>query len=402
MSVPQHLHRVGSIYYLRLRIPADLTRHYQKSHIKQSLRTGDLKMAKERLTASLAKHYLEFENLRTRSSRSALGYPQRKVMDLDDDMIERICASFSQQLLDDDRELRFEALIHGMPISERKSQNDRDQQTLDGLQEILLGSTPLNAIDPALSQALAFTGIELDSNVSHESFQRLRYSFIHHLIKVGNAKLQRASGQVINTDEVIQKSAVLPTKVISAKAAYKEIFELWKHAEQGRPARTVDAYELSWNEFSRQVKYKPVKALEHVDVLGYRDALTKSKAAHATIKKKVGQVKTLLAVATEYAFIPANPASAVKVKKPKVGRQSRQSFSIEDLNKIFQSPLYTGGKIPKAGSGSAALWLPILALFTGARLEELGQLQVGDVFETSGIPVLDITDMPDEAGAERC
>jgi len=38
------------------------------------------------------------------------------------------------------------------------------------------------------------------------------------------------------------------------------------------------------------------------------------------------------------------------------------------------------------------LWLPLLALFTGARLEELGQARTEDVKEVDGVPVLEISD----------
>ena len=43
-------------------------------------------------------------------------------------------------------------------------------------------------------------------------------------------------------------------------------------------------------------------------------------------------------------------------------------------------------------AGTAHYWLPILGLFTGARLNELCQLQITDVKEEEGILFLNITD----------
>ena len=40
----------------------------------------------------------------------------------------------------------------------------------------------------------------------------------------------------------------------------------------------------------------------------------------------------------------------------------------------------------------AAYWLPLLALYTGARLEELGQLRKKDIKESNGIWYINITD----------
>ncbi|MGA7326889.1 MAG: hypothetical protein WBX25_20965 [Rhodomicrobium sp.] len=46
------------------------------------------------------------------------------------------------------------------------------------------------------------------------------------------------------------------------------------------------------------------------------------------------------------------------------------------MNLIFSFPIFTKGERPKGGGGEAAKWLPLLAAFTGARLEELGQALV--------------------------
>jgi hypothetical protein len=50
-----------------------------------------------------------------------------------------------------------------------------------------------------------------------------------------------------------------------------------------------------------------------------------------------------------------------------------------DLKAIFASPVYAAAKRPKGGRGEAAFWLPLIALFTGARLEEIAQLYVRDL-----------------------
>jgi integrase len=41
--------------------------------------------------------------------------------------------------------------------------------------------------------------------------------------------------------------------------------------------------------------------------------------------------------------------------------------------------VFTQGERPKGGKGEAAFWLPLLALFTGARLNELSSLKAADV-----------------------
>ena len=46
---------------------------------------------------------------------------------------------------------------------------------------------------------------------------------------------------------------------------------------------------------------------------------------------------------------------------------------------IFGTPIYTEGARPTGGQGDAAFWLPLLALFTGSRLNELASLKASDI-----------------------
>lgn len=54
---------------------------------------------------------------------------------------------------------------------------------------------------------------------------------------------------------------------------------------------------------------------------------------------------------------------------------------MNDLYQIVRSSIFQDGLRPRACGGEAAVWLPLLAIYAGARLEELGQLTPGDVQE---------------------
>ena len=81
-------------------------------------------------------------------------------------------------------------------------------------------------------------------------------------------------------------------------------------------------------------------------------------------------------------------------------RKERDKFTIDDLNTIFQSPVYTGcvsaAKWNLAGSysmkGTAKFWVPLIALYSGARLGEVLQLYVSDICEEDGIFYFDINE----------
>lgn len=89
----------------------------------------------------------------------------------------------------------------------------------------------------------------------------------------------------------------------------------------------------------------------------------------------------MFGVAHKAGIISVNPATNLAIKDPTPAIDKRKPFDASALTRIFGSPVYTQGDRPKAGGGEAAFWLPLLAIFTGARLEELGQLHKEDVRE---------------------
>ncbi|OJF90738.1 hypothetical protein AX760_13620 [Pararhizobium antarcticum] len=86
-------------------------------------------------------------------------------------------------------------------------------------------------------------------------------------------------------------------------------------------------------------------------------------------------------------------------------RGRREAFSVEELQRLFESPVFTGvesvGAWLKAGnvrmSDTGRFWVPLMALYSGARLMEAVQLLRRDVDCEDGIWFIDINDGP---GAE--
>ena len=63
----------------------------------------------------------------------------------------------------------------------------------------------------------------------------------------------------------------------------------------------------------------------------------------------------------------------------------RDAFTVDELNSLFAAPVFTSGERPEAGGGEAAFWLPMLALYGGARRSELAGLRADDVREVEGV-----------------
>ena len=173
---------------------------------------------------------------------------------------------------------------------------------------------------------------------------------------------------------------------------YEHLFNLWTKSSPNRQATTVEEYWKVLRDFADIIGRKPLVGISRKDVVHYRDQLLEQELSSRTAARKVGILKTLFVTGLNYELIEANPADNVRTPV-KQDKKSRVAFSSDDLAKIFNSAIYTAGFSPKGGGREAAYWLPLLALFTGARVEELAQLLVTDVHYIEGLGhYLNITD----------
>lgn len=182
----------------------------------------------------------------------------------------------------------------------------------------------------------------------------------------------------------IQKS----TKRIEASAAecdvYEQLVSIWLKSTRSERDTTRTTYRNTLFEFADFVSYKPLAEVSRKDIVSYRDAVLSSGISPVTASSKVGILRTIFRGAQDYELISANPAADIRLKAPRICK-ARIPFSADDLKRIFSSSIYTIQYRPISGGKEAAYWLPLLALFTGARVEELSQLLVRDIREVEGI-----------------
>jgi integrase len=65
----------------------------------------------------------------------------------------------------------------------------------------------------------------------------------------------------------------------------------------------------------------------------------------------------------------------------------RRPWKSGELELMFSQPLFTRYELPRnpKGGRDAAYWIPLLGLFTGARISELAQLRVDDIDTSEGV-----------------
>jgi len=131
-----------------------------------------------------------------------------------------------------------------------------------------------------------------------------------------------------------------------------------------------------------------------------------------TIEKHVQHVKAFFATANKHLRFANsddidNLFDGIGLSKVVPSAQKRKCWSMEQLNALFASPLWQGTKsdlsqrskrhLPGASVyRDAYWWLPVAALWSGARLEELAQLHHEDLkADCNGVPFIRIHDEGD-------
>lgn len=120
--------------------------------------------------------------------------------------------------------------------------------------------------------------------------------------------------------------------------------------------------------------------------------LTKG-ATSKTSRDRFTWVKTLLKYASQdLEAIPKNPWTGLDIEHRTTAR--RRPWKPDELTTLFGQPLFTRYELPQEwrAGGAAAYWVPLIGLFTGARISELAQLRTGDVSTKGPVPLLSITD----------
>lgn len=386
------LHKRGSVYYFRAMVPKDLQRHVGKREIVYSLRTKDKAEAVRLVRRASVDLDERFERIRAEQA----GKPSM-LSHLNDEVIDTLCDRWRHNALSGDAWSRSQ----GLSDAEYEEQHAQRAATLDALKEALAKGR-LERIKPALAAFLHLHGIEFVSD--GETLRRLAYAFLETVTETHQEQMARDRGEVVRTPPVpaplASEQAVTLAKDTDA-LGLEALHGRWSALVPDRPETTMKAFKRVLDSFARVSGKKRIDEVTRGDVIAYRDHLLIEEGRHhGTVSKNLSYLSALFQVAVDAELIPGNPASRIKVPKPKVKKKSRLPYETEHLNAIFQSPLYTEGKRPRGGGGEAAVWLPLLAAFTGCRLEELGQLRLDDIACSDGIHYLSISDL-DEGGEKQ-
>ncbi len=325
--------RHGTVYYFRRRVPDDLRAIICNPYLVRSLGTADRKKA-----IILARGY---------AAQTDYAFTQIRIMS-----DKKLTA---QELLDNfanDPSCRLRLRLAGAQL--RLEEKEREAERLE--REVVEG----------LHQ--------------HQTQEKLHERELDIAIRAGAARA--ASFE--------PPAAVLPT--ITAQALLDDFIRegegdgRWKNAET---TRTRD-YGPIWRKFA---KHADVHGLTVAAAKAYRAAVLAESVSSETKKRNLYRAHAVITHGVQH--LDLDPKILQPLKSPKGkgrgkggGTKSYLPFSEEELRLLFNAEAYQNNSCKKASN----FWLPLLGLYTGARLEELAGFHLSAFATVEGFPAMLLPD----------
>lgn len=418
--------RTGSMcWHWRIKAPKDLRHLYRTEWAHRcSLGTSDLREA-NRLAAGLRREWLD----RFEAQRRELN---AQVADrITPDMAHLLAERVSHRLLANDERLRTDAkalqslfapvvraarqplsalLIGGGPVplppewtANLDPWRGLPAELAETFADFNAQADGVAAVDNARRNLSAVAGL------AQEEAKKLGFTFDHSTPgaaealkqclaayrEARSAIVQRDLGEVIETPPAPTTAQANPTRPLTLR----DVFDRWKGAKV-RGDDALRACERALRLYEQHTGNPPVRELTRMQGDAFRAHLLTLGGSSKTAHDRLTWVKTLLGYACrDLELIPRQPWEGIDIAHRT--ERPRTSWRPAELAAFFGLPLFTAYEIPrnrwKAG-GEAAYWVPLLGLFTGARIGELCQLRTVDVIEgADGLPALRITDEADGA-----
>jgi len=415
MDMPPYLKRSGNYLYLQKRVPTDIVRQIPPEIRKERLGTAgqivkvylgsDPKAAKQRAPSELSKLEDTFAALRSNG-------PVLKRSEVTTEALE----AMAWRVLTETRE----AVESGLKATDRIDFEQIElawDATLEPWRDGLCHDGWSRETTARTIFELRHHGIDLPE--ASLPFHQARCLVARAVLEAHEVVLHRLHGDLGYQPSIPKRDVSEVGKTVNGVApSITEIHQRWE-AERNPPPLTRMEWKRAIELLVQMIGDKPIDAVSGDDVRAFKDALllmptsmskrypgktlpevieltrasgTVERVAAATITKYLNAVKSVFSWAVANRYLAASPFARITVNRRGEGK-TRLSFDADDLTKLFGSPIFTADERPKGGAGEAAKWLPLLGLFTGARLEELGQSLVSDVREDEGIWYIDINEL---------
>lgn len=223
---------------------------------------------------------------------------------------------------------------------------------------------------------------------------------------VGPGPLMSDAGKAFRERQIATKSWDLQTSA-QASATYRLFVEVCGDKPIGVYSRQDaglfrEQFERLPSDYGRSAAYK---ALSLTEVIATHAAVPMSARSpvisQKTVKRHFSALSALWSQAVPRGEVAENIFKGFSFAGGKSAVDQRQMWDGTALARLFATPVWAGCKSEARRSTPGAhvfrdarFWLPLIAVFSGMREEEICQLQVDDIREEMGILFIDINSRP--------
>ncbi len=409
---PQGLQLRGSHWSLRVRVPEDLKEVLGKTEIRRSLKTSDYGEACTRVRFERSKVDAEFARLRRQRT------PEKNNEPTEQDLwfaAARLFVELEQKAAKRDLEGfdLHEALMEWGTVRDPETFYSSFQHyTHRALEAANISLQPGAKGWPIISRYVHQALIEVERRVI------LRAAPEHPLPANSlfadlNERSAIPTGATMTLDSLIDRYEADPgRRPGAAKSRLKRDSELRLIREFfGRRTRLSDITRPRCRSFMELLSKYPSNANKRFGDVSPTDAVALAEEkglapmSATTANAYLATLNRLMEFAAQEQWIKDNPAKKLRIKaKRSYTKNGRDPFTVDELNRIFAAPLYTGCKNDWQGYATPGdakprrgrFWVPLLCLFHGMRLNEACQLTCDDVVTMDGVNVILIRGTDDE------
>lgn len=428
-----YLTRRGDVYQFRRKVPPELIPVLGKREFKRSLKTGDRREAERRARVEALKSDREIVEARRklgpdiRSQSSDTLAPS--LPDLTDEQIKHVGSVYYAHLLDEDEETRLlgffdpdeplpEAPVPSFEehaqLSEEMDESNRHNYARGKEGSFFRGEA---------EEVLTWTNVNLRLDPQSPSWRKLVRELQAASIRAAEAIRARNEGRVVETpampeapkahpgaperpplgvlvnEYVAERSPRWEAKTAKDQRAWLDLFVEALDAAERDITRVTRADLRTFRDIVRRLppnrtKNRELRGLSPAKAADRAEELGIPAMAPANISKGLGFVGAFFGWAVQEQYITESPARGLRVEVTQKARDERDPFSPEQLRKMFHSDLYGG---PKVDRDSARFWVPLIMLWTGARPEEILQLECRGVEERDDIAAIRIRELHEES-----
>lgn len=402
----KYLFKRGLAYYSRFTIPHDYRIFFNAQELRWSLKTSCEKLARERVHAHRQIFLSALQKV----------HNMEQTFDLTLDEMKQIQESLSAYLQE---QLRLFRGFSSGTTAEREQAKEILAEKSDRIslyQEALKKQDYTDTNGP-LSDFLQYPAMQrlaMMFDVPSENFR-----WFAELACTTELKLYQRQRELLNGSQ--REESTFKQSTPSNSKHLSTVIELYldEKTNKGLTEKTLQNYRTTFDRLVDYLDDPLVDSIERKHLVQYQKALELFPSAALTPEQRETPFKELIAghhektlskssinkymtrcselfawlVRTDKHFTH-NPAAGLVTKDPRRSHEERSEFTGDQMKIIFEGIDIFQGK--RACSKSAHYWAPLIAAYSGMRIEEICQLDTADVRQEDGIWVFDVNNNNDK------